>query len=45
MWSGDRSSQVCWIETRLIDDKFASVMGECDLDMMTVPSKLSVFCV
>jgi hypothetical protein len=30
------------IETRLIDEKFASVMGECDLDMMVTPSKLSV---
>ena len=30
------------IETRLIDEKFASVMGECDLDVMGAPSKLSV---
>ncbi len=30
------------IETRLIDEKFASVMGECDLDMMVTPSKLNV---
>ncbi len=30
------------IETRLIDEKFASVMGECDLDVMGVPSKSSV---
>jgi hypothetical protein len=30
------------IDTRLIDEKFASVMGECDLDMMGDPSKLSV---
>ena len=30
------------IETRLIDEKFTSVMGECDLDVMGVPSKLNV---
>jgi hypothetical protein len=30
------------IETRLIDEKFTSVMGECDLDMMVTPSKLRV---
>jgi hypothetical protein len=30
------------IETRLIDEKFASVMGECDFDMMGDPSNLSV---
>ncbi len=32
------------IKTRLINEKFASVMGEhlCDLDVMGVPSKLSV---
>jgi hypothetical protein len=30
------------IETRLIDEKFASVMGECDLDMMDTSSKLRV---
>ena len=30
------------IETTLIDEKFASVMGECDLDMMGAPSQLSV---
>ncbi len=30
------------IETRLIDEKFTSVMGECDVDMMGAPSKSSV---
>ena len=31
------------IETRLIDEKFPSVMGECViLDMMGAPSKLSL---
>jgi hypothetical protein len=33
------------INTRLIDEMFASVMGECvthDLDVMGVPSKLRV---
>ncbi len=30
------------IETRLIKEKFARVMGECDLDVMDTPSKLSV---
>jgi hypothetical protein len=30
------------IKTRLIDEKFASVMGECDLDVMYTPSKLIV---
>ncbi len=30
------------IETTLIDEKFAIVMGECDLDMMDYPSKLRV---
>jgi hypothetical protein len=28
------------IKTRLIDEKFPSVMGECDLDVVGVPSKL-----
>ncbi len=28
------------IKTRLIDEKFTSVMGECDLDVMGVPPKL-----
>ena len=26
------------IKTRLIDEKFASVMGECDLEVMGTPS-------
>jgi hypothetical protein len=30
------------IETRSIDEKFVSVMGECDLDVMVSPSKLNV---
>ncbi len=30
------------IETRLVNEKFVSVMGECDLDVMDDPSKLSV---
>jgi hypothetical protein len=30
------------IETRSINEKFASVMGECDLDVMDVPSKLNL---
>ena len=30
------------IKTRLIDEKFVSVMGECDLDVMDTPSKVSV---
>ena len=30
------------IKTRLIDEKFPSVMGECDLDVVGVPSKLNV---
>jgi hypothetical protein len=30
------------IETRLINEKFVSVMGECDIDVMDDPSKLSV---
>ena len=30
------------IKTRLIDEKFASVMGECDLEVMGVPSILSI---
>jgi hypothetical protein len=30
------------IETRLINEKFESVMGECDLDVMGDPSKLNV---
>ncbi len=28
------------IKTRLIDEKFASVIGECDLDVMGDPSIL-----
>ncbi len=30
------------IKTRLANEKFVSVMGECDLYMMDAPSKLSV---
>jgi hypothetical protein len=30
------------IKTRLIDEKFVSVMGECDLDVIGVPSNLNV---
>ncbi len=32
------------IKTRLIDEKCASVMGECDLDLMGDPSKLRLTC-
>jgi hypothetical protein len=28
------------IKTRLVDEEFVSVMGECDLDVMGVPSIL-----
>jgi hypothetical protein len=30
------------IKTRLINENFTNVMGECDLDVMGSPSKLSV---
>ncbi len=29
------------IETRLINEKFVSVMGECGLDVMGTPSRLN----
>jgi hypothetical protein len=37
-----KSLEYLKIETRLIDEKFVSVRGECDLDVMDTPSKLIV---
>jgi hypothetical protein len=33
--------KICLL-TRLIDEKFASVMGDCDLEVMGAPSILSI---